>query len=130
MSSRPVPPPNARPGRRRLHAEPFVWLGFSAGGVVAAVLLPILIVLFGLAIPLGWLRPDYAGLEALLGHPVTGLVLLVALVALLVHAAHRFRYTLYDGLQIKSRSAVAVICYGAAVVGIIATVVVLIMLVF
>ena len=32
----------------------------------------------------------------------------------LVHGAHRFRYTLYDGLQIKAKVATAVICYGAA----------------
>ena len=29
--------------------EPFVWLMFSAGGVVAAVFLPVLVLLFGLA---------------------------------------------------------------------------------
>jgi fumarate reductase subunit D len=34
------------------------------------------------------------------------------------HAAHRFRYTLYDGLQIKHLNApVAVLCYGGAIVG-------------
>ena len=41
--------------RRRV--EPLVWLMFSAGGVLAAVFLPILILLFGLAFPLGWLDP-------------------------------------------------------------------------
>ena len=35
------------------HIEPILWLLFSAGGVAAAVFLPILVVLFGLAIPLG-----------------------------------------------------------------------------
>ncbi len=36
---------------------------------------------------------------------------------MLVHSAHRFRYTLYDGLQIKKKRTVAVLCYGAAIVG-------------
>ena len=36
------------------HPEPFLWLLFSAGGVVSALLLPIHLLLFGLAIPLGW----------------------------------------------------------------------------
>jgi fumarate reductase subunit D len=36
---------------------------------------------------------------------------------MLVHGAHRFRYTLYDGLQIKKRRTVAVLCYGAAIAG-------------
>jgi fumarate reductase subunit D len=110
--------------RRRV--EPLVWLMFSAGGVLAAVLLPSLVLLFGLAFPLGWLDPpDHDHLRALAGHPVTVVVLLGAVVLLLVHSAHRFRYTLYDGLQIKQRRTVAVLCYGAAVVGSVAAVAVL-----
>jgi fumarate reductase subunit D len=97
--------------------EPFVWLMFSAGGVLAAVFLPILAFLFGLAIPLGWLSPDQAHLRAVVDNPLTVLFLLGLFVLLLVHSAHRFRYTLYDGLQIKSKRAVAVLCYGTAVVG-------------
>jgi fumarate reductase subunit D len=38
---------------RRL--EPLAWLLFSAGGVLAAMVLPVLVLLFGLAFPLGWL---------------------------------------------------------------------------
>ena len=38
-------------------------------------------------------------------------------VVMLVHAAHRFRYTLYDGLQIKHRVLVGALCYGAVLVG-------------
>jgi len=33
---------------------------------------------------------------------------------MLVHSAHRFRYTLYDGLQIKHRTLTALACYGSA----------------
>jgi fumarate reductase subunit D len=106
--------------------EPLVWLTFSGGGVVAAVLLPVLAVLFGLAFPLGWIDPpDHDHLAAVVGHPVTMLVLLGVFVVLLVHAAHRFRYTLYDGLQLKHTRLIATLCYGAAVVGAIASVLVL-----
>ena len=35
--------------------EPFLWLLFSAGGVVAAILIPVHLLLFGIAFPLGWL---------------------------------------------------------------------------
>jgi fumarate reductase subunit D len=94
--------------------------------VVAAVFLPILILLFGLAVPLGWLVPSYAHLRAVAGNPVTFVVLLGLFVLMLVHSAHRFRYTLYDGLQIKRRRTVAVLCYGAAVVGSVAAVLVLV----
>ena len=109
--------------RRRI--TPIVWLMFSAGGVLAAVFLPILVLLFGLAVPLGWLDLDYAHLRAVVGHPLTFVVLLGLFVLMLVHSAHRFRYTLYDGLQIKNKRTVAVLCYGAAVVGSVAAFVVL-----
>lgn len=106
--------------------EPLVWLLFSAGGVLAAVVLPSLALLFGLAFPLGWLdRPDHQHLFAVISHPVTLVVLLGLFVLLLVHSAHRFRYTLYDGLQVKKKRIVAVICYGAAIVGSVATLVAL-----
>jgi fumarate reductase subunit D len=86
--------------RRRV--EPLVWLMFSAGGVLAAMFLPILVLLFGLAFPLGWLDPpDYEHLRAVISHPVTLVVLFGLFVLMLVHSAHRFQYTLYDGLQIK-----------------------------
>ena len=84
--------------KRRI--EPILWLLFSGGGVMAAVFLPILIVLFGLAIPLGWVQPDYDHLHAVVSHWLTRLVLLGLLVLMLFHWAHRFRFTLYDGLQL------------------------------
>jgi fumarate reductase subunit D len=66
------------------------------------MLLPIHLFLFGLAFPLGWLNgPGYERLIEILRHPVTRLYLLVFCSLPLFHWAHRFRYTLYDGLQIK-----------------------------
>jgi succinate dehydrogenase subunit D len=102
--------------------EPFLWLLFSAGGVAAALLLPMTLLLFGLVFPLGWIAPpDYARVLALLAHPLTRVALFVACTLSLVHAAHRFRYTLYDGLQIKHLNEfIAVLCYGSSVVGTIA----------
>lgn len=99
--------------------EPFLWLLFSAGGVVAALVLPIILVLFGLAFPLGWMTaPEHARMSALLGNPLVRLALFVACALALVHAAHRFRYTLYDGLQIKHlNEVIAVLCYGGALAG-------------
>jgi fumarate reductase subunit D len=100
------------------HFEPIVWLLFSAGGVAAAVFLPILVVLFGLAIPLGLVQPDYDYLHAVFNHWLTRLVLLGLLVVMLFHAAHRFRSTLHDGLQLRGLTTpIAVFCYGAALLG-------------
>jgi fumarate reductase subunit D len=98
--------------------EPLVWLLFSAGGVMSAVFLPILAFLFAFAIPLGWVDvPEHAHLSAVLATPVAFLGLLGVFVLALVHAAHRFRYTLYDGLQVKYRRTVAALCYGGAALG-------------
>ncbi len=70
-----------------------------------------------MAFPLGWIDPpDYDHLAAIVGNPLTFLVLLGLFVPMLVHAAHRFRYTLYDGLQVKHKILVAMLCYGGAAV--------------
>ena len=95
--------------------EPLAWLLFSAGGVLAALGLPVLVFLFGLAFPLGWIAPpDYAHLVALVRPVPVRLAIWMFCVLSLLHWAHRFRYTLYDGLQIKSRRATAFLCYGGA----------------
>ena len=108
--------------RSKRPIEPFLWLLFSAGGVMAALFLPALIFLFGVAFPLGWLQPPpYDRLLALVSHPLTRLVLFGVCSLSLFHWAHRFRYTLYDGLQIKHLNEVInVLCYGGAIAGTIA----------
>jgi len=104
---------------RRRSPEPFAWLLFSAGGTVTALMFPVLVFLFGVAIPLGWLSaPDHAHLLAVAQNPVTKLVLLGLCVLALFHWAHRFRYTLYDGLRLKRLSTVIIVgCYGGAALG-------------
>lgn len=99
--------------------EPFLWTLFSMGGVVAALFIPVHLFLFGLAFPLGWLEPPgYEALAALLRHPLARLYLFVLCSLPLFHWAHRFRYTLYDGLQIKHLNEVInAFCYGGAIVG-------------
>ena len=115
MTKRKRRPPGPLPGRR---IEPLVWLTFSGGGVTAAMFLPVLAFLFALAFPLGWITPPSRDhLFDILHNPVTFLVLLGIFPVMLIHAAHRFRYTLYDGLQLKWRWRIAMICYGAALFG-------------
>jgi fumarate reductase subunit D len=102
---------------RRL--EPLAWLLFSAGGVLAALTLPVLVFLFGLAYPLGWLAPpDYVHLRSL-AQPVFVRFAIWGICTLsLLHWAHRFRYTLYDGLQMKHLNEVInTVCYGGALLG-------------
>ena len=100
-------------------AEPFIWLGFSAGGVVSALAVPALLFLFGVAFPLGWIEPpDHAHLHAVLSHAITRLALLGLCFLSLVHFAHRFRFTLIDGLQLRRYDLlVATATYGTALAG-------------
>ena len=103
----------------RRSVTPLPWLLFSAGGIMAALFLPVLVFLFGLAFPLGWYSPPaYDDLHGLLRNPLTLVVLLAVFTLSLFHWAHRFRYTLNDGLQLGHlNSLVAVLCYGGAIVG-------------
>jgi len=108
--------------------EPIWWSLFSAGGVVAAFLVPVLILITGIAWPLGLLPGDalqFAKMQALLSHPLTRVFCFVLISLPLFHWAHRFRFTLID-LGLKNlHTLVAVLCYGAAIAGTIAAAVIL-----
>ena len=55
---------------------------------------------------------------AIVGHPLVRAGLFIFCTLALVHGAHRLRFTLYDGLQIKHlNELIALLCYGGAVVG-------------
>lgn len=99
--------------------DAFFWTLFSAGGVVAAVLIPIHLFLFGLAFPLGSIAaPSYDKLMMLIHWPLVRIYLFILCSLPLFHWAHRFRFTLYDGLQVKHLNEVIfVFCYGGALVG-------------
>ena len=98
--------------------EPVLWLLFSAGGVASALVVPALVFLLGIAFPLGWLAaPSYEHVFRVVSHPLTRLALFGIFVLSLFHAAHRFRFTLYDGLQIKHlNEMIGLFCYGGAIV--------------
>jgi fumarate reductase subunit D len=104
------------------HPEPLLWMLFSAGGVMSAMLMPVLALLFGVVVPLGWMdAPDHGRLLAVVANPISRLVLFGLCTLSLFHWAHRFRHTLYDGLQIKHlNEVIAVACYGTAIGGSIA----------
>ena len=103
----------------KMNIEPFWWTLFGAGGTIAALFIPILLFLNGLAIPLGWIdAPSYQNLLTLVKFLLTRLFLFVVISFSLFHWAHRFRFTLHDGLQLKHlNELIAVLCYGSAIVG-------------
>jgi fumarate reductase subunit D len=93
---------------------PLWWLLFSAGGVASALLMPVAIVITGIAVPAGWVSAD--SLCAFVRNPLTRLVLFGLVSLSFFHWAHRFRYALVDlGLGVVGRR--AWLFYGAAMLG-------------
>ena len=107
-------------------SEPFWWTLFSVGGVVAAFLVPVHLVVFGLAIPLGCVTVSHAKMLALISQPLVKVYLFVLIALPLYHCFHRLRFILEDlGLH-GYRAPLAVLCYGSAIAGTVATLWVLI----
>src|SRR5262245_51439795 len=98
----------------RARNEAFWWSLFSAGGMVAALLVPVHIILNGIGEPLGWVSPNW--MRTLVSHPLQKLYLLVLLSLPFFHCAHRIRHVLYDSGLRELQTPVAVVCYGAAFV--------------
>jgi fumarate reductase subunit D len=98
--------------------EPFFWALFSSGGMLAALVLPAAVLLLWVAAPLGWVEaPSQAVMVERLAHPLVRLFLFALIALGLFHWAHRFRYTLYDGLQLAHLyGLIATVCYGTAAV--------------
>jgi fumarate reductase subunit D len=95
--------------------EPFWWAMFGAGGMVAALFVPITMIVTGFLVPLDVINRD--DLYRLFQSPWVRLYLVVIISLPLFHWAHRFRFTLVDlGLK-AAHTAIAVACYGLAVVG-------------
>ena len=89
--------------------EPFFWALFSAGGMLAALLLPALVAVLWFA------PPSYQELVGKVDQPLVKLALFGLIMLSLFHWAHRFRFTLYDGLQLSHLfGLIATICYGGA----------------
>ena len=97
---------------------------------MAAFLVPIHLFLHGIAVPLGWVSADvtsYERMRALFGHPLVKIISLCSL---------RCLYTIgpivsaspYTTWALKTfRTPIAILCYGAAVIGTVATIVILLL---
>ena len=106
--------------------KPILWFPFAAGGLVAALIIPVLILITGVLVPLGLLHLPYEKMAAFAHNPMGKLILFGAVALPAWHAAHRLRMTAHD-LGLGGGVVVKTICYGSAWVLIVATAVTLIM---
>src|SRR5262245_46006487 len=95
--------------------EPFVWSLFGAGGMVAALCMPIMLVITAILAPIGLV--DARALFGLFQSFLVRLFLFSVIALPLFHWAHRFRFTLVDLGMKPWKGPVALVCYGAATAG-------------
>jgi fumarate reductase subunit D len=93
--------------------KPILWLPFAAGGLVAALIIPVLILITALLMPLGILPLPYEKMVALAHNPLGKLILFGAVALPAWHAAHRLRMTAHD-LGLGGGAVVQALCYGSA----------------
>ena len=102
--------------------KPLVWLPFAAGGMFAAFVTPIVILLTtGLIFPSGL---DYERAHAFAANWIGKLILLGVILLPLWHAAHRLRITVHD-FGIRADGPISWICYVGAAIATIVTVILL-----
>ena len=98
----------------------FFWFMFAQGGVLAALLIPVHILVQGILGPLGLVNVvdrHYDTWISILGNPIVKLYLLVLIALPFYHFAHRIRYLLVDlGVPAAKHLPAQVIFYGGAVV--------------
>jgi len=109
-------------------SEPIWWSLFAAGGVVAALFIPVLMIITGIILPFTLTGEEPFVFERIHGaatHPIIRLLIFCVIVFPLFHFAHRFRSILVDIGLLKIRPVISVVCYGSAIFGTIVTAIVL-----
>ena len=99
--------------------EPIWWSLFSAGGMISAMVFPILIIITGILVPLGLTNDslNFERVHSAVSHPFIKLILFTIISLPLFHWAHRFKFTLVD-VGLKSVSMlISIFCYGGAITG-------------
>jgi fumarate reductase subunit D len=95
------------------------WFLFSQGGVIAAILIPVHMLVQGILGPLGIVAVvdrHYDTWISILGNPLVKLYLLVLIAVPFYHFAHRLRYLVVDlGVPAAKSVPAQVIFYGGAV---------------
>lgn len=79
---------------------PIFWLLFGAGGMLSALIGPMLVFITGIALPLGLMFPaeamSYANVHSVTSHWLGKLFLFTVVSLFLWHAGHRLFHSLHD----------------------------------
>ncbi len=101
--------------------EAIWWSLFSAGGVMAALFIPAMILATGFLLPVEdttRAAEHYAQLHGMVSAWYVTIPLFVIICLTLFHCAHRIRHTLMDlGLRAVT-PVLMLVCYGSALVGV------------
>ena len=96
---------------------PIFWLLFGAGGMLSALLGPMLVFITGIAVPLGWpLSSSLMAYPRMLGFAQNWMgkgFILVVIALFAWHAAHRIFHSLHD-IGIHNGAIAKVVCYGGS----------------
>ena len=108
---------------KRSH-EPIFWSLFGAGGVLSALVAPILILITGIIAPIGLWMPhealDYPRVLGFAQHSFGKLLILAVISLFLFHAVHRIYHGLHD-IGVHAGPGAMVAAYGGALLGTVAT---------
>lgn len=97
--------------------EPIVWSLFGAGGMLAAFILPVLMLITGILVPLELVDPEilsYQRVQAFSAHWLGKIMLIITISLPMWHGVHRFYHVLRELGQKKGRTATFYLCYGFA----------------
>jgi fumarate reductase subunit D len=110
-------------------AKAIPWFLFAAGGTVLSFVLPVMVFVTGIAPGLGLFTDalSYDAMIAFTGNWLIKLILLGIFTLAVWHAAHRLRVCAHD-VGIRADTAVAVVLYGLAGLGTLATAIALLLI--
>ena len=100
--------------------EPIFWSLFGAGGMLSALVAPILIFITGIIAPIGLWMPGqalvYSRVLGFAQHWLGKLMLMAVISLFLFHAVHRIYLGLHD-IGVHAGTAARVAAYGSALLG-------------
>jgi fumarate reductase subunit D len=113
------------PAKKFVNAiEPLIWGPFVTGNFLTPLVFPAIVLVLGIAHPLGWVSADALSYEraySLATNPIVVVGLLVVIPLALLAGAHHLRFGIIDVGSAEHDGAVALLLYGLWQLGCVAT---------